>query len=123
MRQLSILAASAEAATGLALVVSPALVAQLVLGGAVSGAGTVFGRLAGLALIGLGLAWWPVGDETEHRTSPLRSILTYNGLVALYLLGVGIDGESVGVLLWPAVAFHGLMTLLLGRARLAKSAR
>jgi len=123
MKKLSILAAMAEAATGLALVVSPSMVAQLVLGGGLSGAGTVFGRLAGLALIGLGLAWWPVRDGMENRTSPLRAVLTYNLLVALYLLGVGIDGESVGMLLWPAVAFHGLMTLLLARARVAESAR
>jgi hypothetical protein len=41
---------------------------------------------------------------------------TYGLLVTLYLLHLGIRGEWVGLLLWPAVALHGLLTLLLARA-------
>jgi len=33
----------------------------------------------------------------------------------IYLLRLGIGGEWVGSLLWPAVALHGILSLLLAR--------
>lgn len=42
-------------------------------------------------------------------------MLTYSALVTVYLGSVGIRGDWVGPLLWPAVALHALLTLLLGR--------
>jgi len=42
-------------------------------------------------------------------------MLTYNSLATLYLLCLGIGGEWVGPLLWPAVALHGILSLLLAR--------
>jgi len=42
-------------------------------------------------------------------------MLTYNALVALYLSYVGLTGSSTGVLLWPAVALHAILTALLTR--------
>jgi len=41
--------------------------------------------------------------------------LTYSTLVTAYLLFLGVRGEWVGPLLWPAVAIHALLTLLLAR--------
>ena len=43
-------------------------------------------------------------------------MLTYSALVTLYLLYLGIRGEWVGPLLWPAVVLHAVLTLLLARA-------
>jgi uncharacterized membrane protein len=40
----------------------------------------------------------------------------YGLLVTLYLFYLGIQGEWVGPLLWPAVALHAVLTLLLARA-------
>ena len=40
-------------------------------------------------------------------------MLTYSLLVTLYLLYLGIRGEWVGPLLWPAVAVHAVLTMLL----------
>jgi hypothetical protein len=42
-------------------------------------------------------------------------MLTYNLLVTCYLIVLGIGGQWIGVLLWPAVAIHGVLTLLLVR--------
>ena len=42
-------------------------------------------------------------------------MLTYSVLATLYLAYLGIRGEWVGPLLWPAVALHAVLTLLLGR--------
>jgi hypothetical protein len=107
--------AVAEAATGLALVIAPSLVGQLLLGEQLAGAAIPVARVAGIALIALGIACWP--------GPPLVGMLTYSASVTLYLAYLGFAGGSTGVLLWPAVAFHVVLTVLLGRARLAPEAR
>jgi hypothetical protein len=43
-------------------------------------------------------------------------MLLYNILVTLYLALVGLGTEFVGVLLWPAVIVHAVLTALLGLA-------
>jgi hypothetical protein len=43
-------------------------------------------------------------------------MLTYDALVMLYLAFVGLGTEFVGPLLWPAVAAHAVLTILLGRS-------
>src|SRR5947209_2897731 len=114
MKRLLALAAALEAVTGLALMIDPAVVARLLLGGHLPGVGTALGRVAGFALLSLGLACWPRPGPASARA--LRALLTYNPLVTLYLLYLGIGGEWVGSLLWPAVALHALLTLLLAGA-------
>ena len=54
-----IVAAVGEAATGLLLLLAPALVGQLLLGEGLTGVAMPVGRVAGVALIALGLACWP----------------------------------------------------------------
>lgn len=101
------LAAVAEAATGLALLLAPAFVARLLLGpDDLTGIAVVLARVTGISLIGLGLSCWP-------GSMALAGMLTYSGGVTLYLTLVGLAGEFVGVLLWPAVVLHALLTGLL----------
>ncbi len=116
IRKLLALAAAVEGATGLALMAYPPVVTLLLLGDRVSGPGIAVGRVAGIALLSLGLACWPSGKVGGGRTPGHRALLTYNLLVALYLLGIGIRGETLGKLLWPAFALHALVAYLLARA-------
>ena len=109
MKKLLTFAAVAEAATGLALMVVPALVGRLLLGVELFGIAVVIGRVTGIALIALGVACWP------GRTA-LCGMLTYSVLATLYLLFLGIRGLWVGPLLWPAVVLHAIMAILLGGA-------
>jgi hypothetical protein len=102
-------AAIGEAATGLALLIVPSLVSWLLLGTELTGVSIPIARVTGIALIGLGIACWPGGMA-------LWGMLTYSALVMLYLAYVGTRGEWVGPLLWPAVALHAVLTLLLARA-------
>jgi len=107
-KKLLALAAVAEAATGLALLVDPAIMARLLLGiDDLTGGAVVIARVTGIALIGLGLSCWP-------GSTALAGMLTYSG--ALYLALVGLGGEWVGVLLWPAVGLHAVLTGLLALA-------
>ena len=110
-------AAVAEAATGLALLIAPALVGQLLLGEALTGIAVPVARVAGIALIALGIACWP--------GPPLVGMLSYSALVTLYLGYIGFADGLAGVLLWPAVTLHLLLTLWLARetSRLGLSGR
>jgi hypothetical protein len=109
MKKLLTLAAVAEAATGAALVVVPSLVVQLLFGADIAGASVVMSRITGIALIALGVGCWP-------GSTALCGMLTYSALATLYLAYIGFSGKWVGKLLWPAVVFHAVLTLLLARA-------
>jgi hypothetical protein len=43
-------------------------------------------------------------------------MLTYSAAVTLYLAYVGVAGGVTGILLWPAVVLHVVLTALLTRA-------
>lgn len=115
MNRLLTFTAAIEGATGLALMAVPSVVVRLLLGGEISGASIPLGRVAGFGLLSLGMACWPGRDPTGNRAPALRPMLTYNSLATLYLLRLGIGGKWVGPLLWPAVALHGILLLLLAR--------
>ena len=59
MKNVLVLAAIGEAATGLALLVAPSLVGELLLGQETTGVAIVVARVAGIALIALAVACWP----------------------------------------------------------------
>lgn len=111
-------AALAEAATGVALIVVPSCVARLLFDAEFSGADVAVGRVAGIGLLSLGIACWP--DKVPTRTAHC-GMATYGLLVTLYLAYLGICGEWVGPLLWPAIGLHAVMTLLLTRQALSAS--
>ena len=104
-------AAAIEAATGLALIISPHAVASLLLGADLAGAGIAVGRVAGVALLSLGLVCW-ISRQGANKTPALAAMLTYNLLVTAYLMYLGFGGELVGILLWPAIVIHAVLTLL-----------
>jgi hypothetical protein len=110
-----IFAAVAEAATGLALLFVPSLVGQLLLGVEFTGTTIPVARVAGIALIGLGIACWP--------GPPLVGMLIYDAAVALYLAYVGFVDGLTGRLLWPAVLVHAILTVLLARDVMRMRAR
>jgi hypothetical protein len=108
MKRVLALAAVSEAATGVALLVVPSLVGQLLFGAELTGIAVTVARVTGIALIALGVACWP--------GTPLVGILTYSAAVTLYLAYVGFAGGLTGILLWPAVVLHVILTALLTRA-------
>jgi len=121
-KRVLVLAAVSEAATGVALVIAPSLVGRLLLGAELTGVSIPVARVTGIALIALGLACLPRfergqpgSDAGSSSSQALRAMLCYSLLIALYLAYLGIGGEWVGGLLWPAVAAHAVLTILLGR--------
>lgn len=116
MKILLALAAAGEAAFGLVLLVHPPIVIRLLLDAEVAGAGMVMSRVAGIALIALGIACWPGRAMRGRVAAALGGMLAYSLLATLYLAYLGLGGEWVGKLLWPAVAVHAVLTALLARA-------
>jgi hypothetical protein len=110
MKKGLIFAACAEIITGLALLVVPSLVGRLLLGEELAGIAIPVARVTGIALIALGIACWP-------GRLALVAMVTYSTLVALYLAYLGFAGRFAGVLLWPAVALHAVLSIVLVRAR------
>src|SRR5512143_916789 len=108
MKKVLIFAAVSEAATGLALLIVPSLVGLLLLGSELTGIAMTVARVTGIALIALGVACWP--------GPPLVGMLIYSAVVTLYLAYVGFAGGLTGILLWPAVVVHAILTILLVRA-------
>lgn len=98
-------AAIGEAATGLALLIVPSLVGELLLGVKLTGTALPIAHVAGIALIALGLTCWP--------GSPRIGMLAYGAAITLYLAYLGLYGGLSGVLLWPAVGLHLILTVLL----------
>jgi hypothetical protein len=111
MKKVLIFAACAEIVTGLALLLVPWLVGRLLLGQELAGIAIPVARVTGIALMALGIACWP--------GPPLLGMLAYSGVVTLYLAYLGFAGDFTGVFLWPAVALHIILTVLL----IAASAR
>ncbi len=109
MKKLLPLAAVGELATGLAFLIVPSLVAQLLLGEELTGVALPVARVLGIALIALGVACWPGVRRSV-------GMLTYSAAVSLYLAYLGFAGGASGILLWPAVVLHAILTIFLARA-------
>jgi hypothetical protein len=116
MNRVLAIAAAGEAVTGLALLVSPPTVARLLLGAEVAGAGIWMSRVAGIALIALGITCWPGTSAIRSSGQAYGGMSTYSALVSLCLVYVGLAGESTGKLLWPAAVAHVILTVLLALA-------
>ena len=107
------LAALAEAGTGMILVAYPPIVVRLLFGAETGGAGLIMSRIAGIALIGLGVACWPGNPDVQQ----LYGMLAYSTLAMLYLIRICIQDAPSGLLLWPAVGAHVILVALLVFAR------
>jgi hypothetical protein len=114
MKRLLTLTAIIEAFTGLGLMAVPSVVVQLLLGSPLdtSAAGTL-GRVAGAALLALGVACWLARDDTYSRTARglVAAMLLYNFATVIVLTFAGIGFGLHGIALWPAVVLHAAMAV------------
>ena len=109
-----VFAAMVEAvATGVLLIISPSLFASLILGSEPGEPGRALGRIAGIAMLGLGLACWPREAAAAGSSPGPRVLLLYNLLATAYLLYLATGGRFAGILLWPAIALHALLSALI----------
>jgi len=112
MKSLLVVTAIVEAVTGLALLLSPSLPASMLLGSSLdTPAALTVGRVAGAALLSLGAACW-LGRRDDTRrgaTGLVAAMLLYNAAVTALLAYARIGLDLFGIVLWPAVALHGVL--------------
>ena len=114
MKSLLIVTALIEAATGLALLLSPSLLVSLLLGSSLDApAALTVGRVAGAALLALGVACWLARDDVESHAAQglVAAMLLYNIAAVLLLASAGIGSGLRGVELWPAVVLHAALAI------------
>jgi hypothetical protein len=113
MNRLLKLTAIIEAATGLGLAAVPAAVVRLLLGAEISGASIPLGRVAGVALLALGVACWLARHDAQSCAARgLVSAKVLYNLGSVVILGAaGLQSQPVGIALWPAVVLHAVMAV------------
>ena len=109
--------AATEGATGVASLLAPSLVVRLLLGTDLPGVGPLVVRCFGVALVSLAIASWPRWAETEPSMQAVRAMVVYNVMIAGLLGFAGAAAHLGGPALWPAVAIHALVAVLLVRPR------
>jgi hypothetical protein len=114
MNSLLVVTALIEIAAGLALLLLPSQAASLLFG---SPLGTptslLIGRLAGVALLTLGVACWLGRGEEKNRigNALVGAMLLYNAAAVALISYAGVGLGLIAVLLWPAVLLHAVMTV------------
>jgi hypothetical protein len=106
--------ALAETGVGLLLLLSPPLVAGLLLGVSLDApAALIVGRIAGAALLSLGGACWLARDDgpSRARRGLVAAMLLYNCAAGAVLAHAGVGVRLVGPLMWPAVALHAVLAV------------
>jgi hypothetical protein len=114
MSRLLKLTALIEAATGLGLIAVPSVVVRLLLGSPLgTSAAVMLARVAGAALLALGVACRLARDDTQSRAARglVVAMLIYNIAATAFLAFAGIDLGLHGVVLWPAVVLHAVMAI------------
>jgi len=113
-KPLFIATAVIEVGAGLALLVSPALAASILIGAPFdTPADSVVGRVAGAALLALALACWRARDDEHNRAAAgiVSGMLLYNAVAVMVLADAGIVLHMSGIGLWPAVVLHAAMAV------------
>jgi hypothetical protein len=113
-RTLLIVTALVETPVGLVLLLSPPLVARLLLGVSLDPpAAVVVGRIAGAAVLSLSAACWLARDDGSSLAlrGLLAGLLLYNCAAVGVLAHAGAVAGFAGVLLWPAVAVHAVLAV------------
>ena len=114
MKSLYIVTAAIELGAGLALLCFPSATVVLLVGsGLDTSAAMTLGRVAGGALLALGVACWLARDDTQSRAARglVVAMLVYNIPATAVLAFAGIGLGLHGVALWPAVVLHAAMAV------------
>lgn len=117
MKSLLIITAMLEAGVGLVLLLSPALPVALLLGTPLdTPGGMVAARIAGAAVLALGVACWRARHDGQSRAGRVvvSAMLVYNLAVAAVLAYAWIELDLTGLGLRPAVGLHLALAIWCG---------
>ena len=114
MKPLFIVTALIESTTGLILLISPSFLAHVLLGSSVdSDIGLLLGRVAGSAILSLGVACWLA--QKDNRSGAVKALATamllYNFIAAALFAYTGLNEKLSGLALWAVVGVHFFMAV------------
>jgi|ERR1700752_1790590 len=98
-----------EAATGLVLLVAPSMLVELLLGAPPgTSVGVTVSRVAGAALLSLGVACWLARNDAASATAKglIAAMLLYNVGAVVVLVPAWISPGLSGIAFWPVVLAH-----------------
>lgn len=103
-----------ELGAGLALLSCPSATAMILVGAPLEASATLtVARVAGAALLALGVACWLASGDAQSRAARglVAAMVLYNLGVAVILGAAGIRSQPAGIALWPAVVLHAAMNV------------
>ena len=109
MKLLLIVSAVIEAAVGASLLLLPYFTASSLLGVPIDTApGIVVARIAGAALLALGIACWNArdGERNGPANGVVIAMMFYNFAAVAVLVWAGIRLELRTPLIWPTIVLH-----------------
>src|SRR5688572_6270959 len=107
-RMLLAIVALMETVAGLGLILSPDPTMQFLFGGRPDGVGMMMGRVAGVALVALGIACWRARADSggEARAGTVGAITVYNAGAGALLVLFAVTGQAAGLGVWSAALLH-----------------
>jgi membrane protease YdiL (CAAX protease family) len=114
MKKLLMTTAIVEMATGIVLLAVPALLASILFGGALdTSTGLAVARVAGAALLSLGVACWFAGRDARSRAAIgiVAAMLIYNLAVVVLCLSSRYGAGMTGMGLLPASTLHSALAV------------
>jgi len=116
MKRLFLLTSLIESVTGSILLISPSFLTSVLLGISLdNSAGSLLGRIAGAALLSLGIACWLARkDEKSSSAKGIAvSLLVYNIVVALLLAYAGSSSSHFNLPIWFVALVHLILAIWL----------
>ena len=121
MKRLLVVTAVLEAGTGLGLLIVPSVVAQVLLGGTLDApAAVTVARVAGAALLALGIACWLARADGRAL---VVAMFFYNVAAISVLAYAALGLELSGIGLWPAIGLHTALAVWCAAALMSLSYR
>jgi hypothetical protein len=113
MKALLVVTAAIEVGAGLGLALAPAMLVPMLLGASLDTlGGLVAARIAGAALLSLGLACWLARSDAGRAAGVMVAAMSfYNVAATAVLVYAGLAMRLSGIGLWPATLLHGAMAI------------